>query len=370
MNTPPIDLLQPPGSHVEDPSHWIATTQGLILHGLREFGVLVIAGAVTSDGEMTRFEVRPVSGARVEPIHEFQLRRFLFTEDLRALPQPDGRVFIELPTRKTNKVPLRELLQSARCEEMQIPLPVGKNAAGEPVLEELDNLRHLLVHQRAQPDHGGYIHALVAAMLCRCNPAQMQFLLIAPDSSELQVYSELPHLVSPVVTDPEKALASLSWAVDEKERRFAMLEAGGFDDVNAFNSASGEPLPRLVVVISELAGLMTRKDDADQENAIILLARDGAKAGIHLIVATQVPTPNVVTGIIKAYIPSRIAFRTEDASGSLFMLDEPGAERLVDGGDLLYHGAGNSRLARLQGPDVTTGELERLVRFYSSGRET
>ncbi len=304
---------------------------------------------------------------------------------------------IELANTRKVTVTLRELLESTDWEEAKthsrIPLALGKDVYGKAIIADLAQMPHLLVAGTTGAGKSVCINALVASMLFRFTPEELRFIMIDPKVVELQHYNALPHLAFPVVTDPKKVLLALRWLIDEMERRYKMFARVGVRNIISFNGRpkkktatemnespeqnSGEikvpreeetpipeKIPYVVVVIDELADLM-QTASADVESAIARITQMARAAGIHLIVATQTPRADVITGVIKANIPSRIAFQVASKIDSRVILDENGADRLLGQGDMLYLPPSASRLIRAQGVLVTDEEIRRLVEFVS-----
>jgi len=293
---------------------------------------------------------------------------------------------------------LRELFESTDWEEAKtrsrIPLALGKDVYGKAIIADLAQMPHLLVAGTTGAGKSVCINALIASMLFRFTPEEMRFIMIDPKVVELQHYNALPHLAFPVVTDPKKVLLALRWLIDEMERRYKIFARVGVRNIISFNGRpkkktaaesnekpeqdSGEikvpredeipipeKIPYVVVVIDELADLM-QTAPADVESAIARITQMARAAGIHLIVATQTPRADVITGVIKANIPSRIAFQVASKIDSRVILDENGADRLLGQGDMLYLPPSASRLIRAQGVLVTDEEIRGLVEFVSA----
>jgi len=302
-------------------------------------------------------------------------------------------------------VTLRELLQSPDWGEAKghakIPLALGKDVYGKAIMTDLAQMPHLLVAGTTGSGKSVCINALIASMLFRFTPEELRLIIIDPKVVEMQFYNSLPHLTFPIVTDPKKVLLALRWLIDEMERRYKVFARVGVRNIISFNGRtpkkkdvdSGEDsveagvppakssnaadkavtaelqipdrIPYIVVIIDELADLM-QTAPADVETAIARITQMARAAGIHLIVATQTPRADVVTGVIKANIPSRIAFQVASKIDSRVILDENGADRLLGQGDMLYLPPSTSRLIRAQGVLVTDDEIRRLVKFVSA----
>jgi S-DNA-T family DNA segregation ATPase FtsK/SpoIIIE len=312
-------------------------------------------------------------------------------------------VGIELANSRKVTVKLRELLQSSDWEEakghVKIPLALGKDVYGKTIIADLAQMPHLLVAGTTGSGKSVCINALIASMLFRFTPEELRLVIIDPKMVELQAYSSLPHLAFPIVVDPKKVMLALRWLIDEMERRYRIFARVGVRNIVGFNARPTKPvaasaargdddetstegprsapaatkdepqipdkMPYVVVIIDELADLM-QTAPADVETGIARITQMARAAGIHIIVATQTPRADVITGVIKANIPSRIAFQVASKIDSRVILDENGADRLLGQGDMLYLPPSASRLIRAQGVLVTDDEIHRLVEFVSA----
>jgi len=405
---PGVDLLDQhnlEGRAAADPSE-LEHVQQILIDTLAQFGIAVAPGDITKGPTITRYEVYPAKGVRVDKIVSLErdLARATRAERINILAPIPGKdtVGIELANTRKVTVTLRELLQSADWEEAKthakIPLALGKDVYGKAIITDLAQMPHLLVAGTTGSGKSVCINALIASMLFRFTPEELRFIMIDPKVVEMQFYNSLPHLVFPIVTDPKKVLLALRWLIDEMERRYKIFARVGVRNIVGFNArpvkkkdvdfaedavaagAERHPtttpitvpredeippkLPYIVVIIDELADLM-QTAPADVESAIARITQMARAAGIHLIVATQTPRADVVTGVIKANIPSRIAFQVASKIDSRVILDENGADRLLGQGDMLYLPPSASRLIRAQGVLVTDDEIHRLVEFVS-----
>jgi S-DNA-T family DNA segregation ATPase FtsK/SpoIIIE len=312
-------------------------------------------------------------------------------------------VGIELANSRKVTVKLRELLQSSDWEEAKghakIPLALGKDVYGKTIIADLAQMPHLLVAGTTGSGKSVCINALIASMLFRFTPEELRLVIIDPKMVELQAYSSLPHLAFPIVVDPKKVMLALRWLIDEMERRYRIFARVGVRNIVGFNARPAKPvaagvdrgdddeastegprsapaatkdelqipdkMPYVVVIIDELADLM-QTAPADVETGIARITQMARAAGIHIVVATQTPRADVITGVIKANIPSRIAFQVASKIDSRVILDENGADRLLGQGDMLYLPPSASRLIRAQGVLVTDDEIHRLVEFVSA----
>jgi len=402
---PGLDLLaehDPEGRGGADPTE-LQRVQQTLIDTLAQFGIAVAPGDITKGPTITRYEVYPAKGVRVDKIVSLErdLARATRAERINILAPIPGKdtVGIELANTRKVTVTLRELLESTDWEEAKtrsrIPLALGKDVYGKAIITDLAQMPHLLVAGTTGAGKSVCINALIASMLFRFTPEELRFIMIDPKVVELQHYNALPHLAFPVVTDPKKVLLALRWLIDEMERRYKIFARVGVRNIISFNARPKkkhdvdvtnaaesvndaeikvpreheipipEKIPYIVVVIDELADLM-QTAPADVEGAIARITQMARAAGIHLIVATQTPRADVITGVIKANIPSRIAFQVASKIDSRVILDENGADRLLGQGDMLYLPPSASRLIRAQGVLVTDEEIRRLVEFVSA----
>jgi S-DNA-T family DNA segregation ATPase FtsK/SpoIIIE len=414
-----LDAHDTEGRTAADPAE-LEQIQRTLIETLAQFGIAVAAGDITKGPTITRYEVYPAKGVRVDKIValERDLARATSAERINILAPIPGKdtVGIELANTRKVKVTLRELLQSQDWEEAKtkakLPLALGKDVYGKTIIADLAQMPHLLVAGTTGSGKSVCINALVASMIFRFTPEELRFIMIDPKVVEMQVYNALPHLVIPVVTDPKKVLLALRWVIDEMEKRYKIFAAAGVRNITSFNGrpakktqkeldeaanasstdggrsssdaglAGARPsngikvprdddliipdrMPYIVIIIDELADLM-QTAPADVESAIARITQMARAAGIHLIVATQTPRADVITGVIKANIPSRIAFQVASKIDSRVILDENGADRLLGQGDMLYLPPSTSRLIRAQGVLVTDEEIHRLVEFVSA----
>jgi S-DNA-T family DNA segregation ATPase FtsK/SpoIIIE len=405
---PGLDLLDehdPEGRTATDPAE-LQHVQQILIDTLGQFGIAVAPGDITKGPTITRYEVYPAKGVRVDKIVSLErdLARATRAERINILAPIPGKdtVGIELANSRKVMVTLRELLQSQDWEDAKtkakLPLALGKDVYGKTIIADLAQMPHLLVAGTTGSGKSVCINALVASMLFRFTPEELRFIMIDPKVVEMQVYNSLPHLVIPVVTDPKKVLLALRWLIDEMEKRYKIFARVGARNIMGFNArppkktqkeldSEGitllpsnenkitvprdddliipDKMPYIVVIIDELADLM-QTAPADVESAIARITQMARAAGIHLVVATQTPRADVITGVIKANIPSRIAFQVASKIDSRVILDENGADRLLGQGDMLYLPPSTSRLIRAQGVLVTDHEIQGLVEFVSA----
>ncbi len=405
---PGMDLLDEhsmEGRGTSDPSE-LQDVQRVLIETLGQFGIAVAPGDITKGPTITRYEVYPAKGVRVDKIVSLErdLARATRAERINILAPIPGKdtVGIELANSRKVTVKLRELLQSSDWEEAKghakIPLALGKDVYGKTIIADLAQMPHLLVAGTTGSGKSVCINALIASMLFRFTPEELRLVIVDPKMVELQSYSSLPHLAFPIVVDPKKVMLALRWLIDEMERRYRIFARVGVRNIVGFNVRPKKPvaadadrgdeeeasegpssapsttkdelqipdkMPYVVVIVDELADLM-QTAPADVESAIARITQMARAAGIHIIVATQTPRADVITGVIKANIPSRIAFQVASKIDSRVILDENGADRLLGQGDMLYLPPSASRLIRAQGVLVTDDEIHRVVEFVSA----
>jgi S-DNA-T family DNA segregation ATPase FtsK/SpoIIIE len=396
----------------------LLATQQIIIDTLRAFGIEVTAGDITRGPTITRYEIYPSTGLRVSRISQLEadIARATCAERINILAPIPGKdtVGIELANSQKVAVPLHELLHDPefRSAKKKIPLALGKDVYGKTVIGDLAAMPHLLVAGATGSGKSVCINSIIASMLFKFGPDELRFIMVDPKVVEMQMYNKLPHMVVPVVTDPKKTVAALKWVVNEMEKRYRIFAKEGVRNFDGFNNrprpakidraamppSPPEPLvddaaieeiaraleagdlgeeedidellldddqipdrlPYIVVLIDELADLM-QTAPADVEMCIARIAQKARAAGIHLIIATQTPRADVVTGIIKANIPCRIAFQVSSALDSRVILDTKGADKLVGKGDMLYLPPGSAKLERAQGAYLSDAEVERIV---------
>ena len=319
---------------------------------------------------VTRYELQPAPGVKVQRITSLQndIALALAASSVRLEAPIPGKaaIGVELPNDRPGLVHLREILTSQEFQRSQSPLTVsvGKGIAGQPVVADLVAMPHLLIAGATGAGKSVALNAMIATILFGATPEQVRFLMIDPKRVELTNYNGIPHLLSPVVTGPREAAAKLRWAIQEMEGRYALFAGDGVRNIQAFNAQHPDrPLAYIVIIIDELADLMMVAP-SDFEEIICRLAQMTRAVGIHLVVATQRPSVDVITGLIKANIPSRIAFAVTSQVDSRTILDHPGAEKLLGRGDMLFSPIGAVRPMRIQGSFISDAESQRLVEFW------
>ena len=463
---PSLDLLDPidtEGQQAADPAELLGI-QETVIETLAQFGISVSRGDITRGPTITRYEVYPAKGVRVDKIVSLErdIARATRAERINILAPIPGKdtVGIEIANSKKQKVTLRELLESEDFQnaKAKIPIALGKDVYGKTIIADLAAMPHGLVAGTTGSGKSVCINSIIASILYRFTPEDLRFIMIDPKVVEMQIYNTLPHLVVPVVTDPKKVLLALRWAIDEMEKRYAIFAKTGVRNIGSFNerpkaktqkeldaaqaeedlfknaavaaaaAAEAEPetivdpateqtidfdamtddeifavpkpkpgpegltseeritrmttprntreddliipdrMPYIVIIVDELADLM-QTAPADVESAIARITQKARAAGIHMIIATQTPRADVITGVIKANVPCRVAFQVASALDSRVILDENGAERLLGQGDMMYRPPGTSRMIRAQGVLVTDEEIRKVVEHASAQSE-
>jgi len=343
---------------------------------LRSFRVEAEVVEVSVGPTVTRYDLAPGPGVKVSSIANLSndLALSLAAQGIRIEAPIPGKsaVGIEIPNKEPQGVLLREILESDRFKNFssKLAFAVGKDIAGNPVVADVADMPHLLIAGATGAGKSVCINTLIASLLYKARPDQVKLLMIDPKVVELSVYNGIPHLLIPVVTDPKKASGALNWAVQEMESRYNAFAETGCRDLKGYNrylieNDGGPSLPQIVIIIDELADLMmTCKGEV--EEAICRLAQKARAAGIHLIVATQRPSVDVITGLIKANIPSRLAFAVSSGTDSRTVLDMQGAEKLLGRGDMLFLPRGQNKPIRVQGGFISDKEVENLVAFLKA----
>ena len=374
-----LDYQRPPYTLLNVPQRTYAAEESpaekgrMLLDTLQSFNISARVVNITVGPVITRFELQPAQGVRVSRIT-------ILSDDIAlALAAPRVRIEapipgkaaigIEIPNKNIQSVLLREVIESAEFIAAKSPLAfaLGKDIAGKVVTADLDRMPHLLIAGTTGSGKSVCINDIILSMIYHTAPSDLRMILVDPKKVELKVYSPLPHLLLPVVTDAKKAAGALKWAVMEMDQRYQKMSLLNARDLNRYNSLQedeGNRLPRLVIIIDELADLMMVAAK-DVEEAICRIAQLGRAAGIHLIVATQRPSTDIITGLIKANIPSRIALTVSSAVDSRVIMDVNGAEKLLGRGDMLFHASGASKPIRAQAAFVSDEEVERVMDFFA-----
>ncbi len=340
---------------------------------LRSFGLNTEISSVTRGPSVTRYEVELEQGVRLNKLTNLadDIALSLGASGVRIAPVPDkiSIVGIEVPNKLTNVVTLREIIDSDKFRQAKSPLSfaIGKDIGDSPVVGDISKLPHMLIAGTTGSGKSVCMNSLILSLLYKSPPEDVRLIMIDPKMIELGIYNGIPHMLIPVVTDPKKAAGALQWAVMEMLKRYKQFSEKGVRDLQGYNesvdtSIGEQKLPRIVVLIDELADLMLVAAK-DVEESICRVAQMGRASGIHLVIATQRPSADVITGLMKANIPSRIAFAVDSSLNSRIILDQTGAEKLVGKGDMLYFPLGSGKPMRVQGTFVTDQEREDVINF-------
>ena len=345
---------------------------------LYSFGVSAKVENISVGPAITRYELKPAEGVRVSKIANLSddIALNLAAETIRIEAPIPGKqaVGIEIPNKEKETVPLRDVIESNEFEDNNSKLSValGKDVAGNVVIADIAKMPHVLIAGSTGSGKSVCINTIITSFIYNAKPSEVKLVMVDPKVVELSVYNGIPHLLIPVVTDPKKAAGALAWAVQEMENRYNLFAEKGVRDLKGYNSVAemdGEmglgKLPQIVIIIDELADLMMVAAK-DVEDAICRLAQKARAAGMHLVIATQRPSVDVITGLIKANVPSRIAFAVSSQIDSRTILDQVGAEKLLGKGDMLFYPASASKPIRVQGAFVSDGEVEKIVDFVKS----
>ena len=383
-SAPVIEYQRPPFTLLNSPNpHYAAGTESpqekgkLLVETLASFNISARIINISVGPVITRFELQPAQGVRVNRITTLSqdIALALAAPRVRIEAPIPGKaaIGIEIPNKSTAPVLLREVVESKEFMAAKSPIAfaLGKDIAGKVMFADLDRMPHLLIAGSTGSGKSVCINDIIISMVYKSAPSDVRMILIDPKVVEMKVFSTLPHLLLPVVTDPKKAAGALKWAVLEMEQRYqkmAQKNARGLDRYNSLVEEA-ERLPRIVIVIDELADLMMVAAK-DVEESICRIAQLGRASGIHLIVATQRPSTDIITGLIKANIPSRIAFMVSSAVDSRVIMDESGAEKLLGKGDMLFHANGANKPVRAQAAFVSDEEVERVMDFFGENEAT
>lgn len=359
---PPLSLLEP-GSG--EPEHDAEGTSRRLMEALSDLGVEAQVIRAVVGPRVTRYELRLGSGVKVSKISNLRqdIAYALAATEIRILAPIPGKsaVGVEVPNQRPATVTLGDVFQEyPGANEWALPVGLGKDISGRAVFFDLAEMPHLLVAGATGSGKSVMLSGLLTSLLLTTDPRQVKMVLIDPKRVEFSQFARVPHLITPVVTDVKKASNALSWAVAEMERRYEILEEFGTRSLDGYNSRAEKQLPYVVVVIDELADLMMSAA-AKVEDAVIRLAQKARAVGIHLVVATQRPSVDVITGMIKSNVPSRIAFAVSSQVDSRVILDTPGAEALLGRGDMLFKPVTALRPSRVQGAFISEAEVERVV---------
>lgn len=364
---PPFDLLDSSDTSVDSGN--IEANVAIIKKTLADFGIEAEMGEVNVGPTVTQYTLRPAAGIRLSQIAALQdnLALALAAHSIRMeLPIPGkSLVGIEVPNKSTAIVRIRDVMQTPQFvdHKSKLALALGRDVAGQPMVADLAKMPHMLVAGATGTGKSVSINSLFISLLYRNTPQDVKFIVIDPKRVELNLYNGIPHLLTPVITDHEKAVNALKWSVAEMDRRYKLLSEVGKRNILEYNESTELSMPYIVILVDELADLMAVAQ-ADVEAAIVRLAQMARAVGIHLVVATQRPSVDIITGLIKANITSRVAFAVASQIDSRTILDTSGAEKLLGNGDMLYTSAEFNKPKRVQGAFIGEKEVKKVVDFF------
>ena len=373
---PPIDILSKmEKASLKGGTKSLTDTAARLQKTLYSFGVSAKVENVTVGPAITRYELKPAEGVRVSKIANLadDIALNLAAETIRIEAPIPGKqaVGIEVPNKQKEMVGLREVLESEgfKNNDSKLSVALGKDVAGSAVIANIAKMPHVLIAGSTGSGKSVCINTIITSIIYNSKPSEVKLVMVDPKVVELSVYNGIPHLLIPVVTDPKKAAGALAWAVQEMDNRYNLFAEKGVRDLNGYNKAAEHEgagkLPQIVIIIDELADLMMVAAK-EVEESICRLAQKARAAGMHLVIATQRPSVDVITGLIKANVPSRIAFAVSSQVDSRTILDQVGAEKLLGKGDMLYFPSGASKPTRVQGAFVSDEEVEQIVNFVKS----
>ena len=372
---PPVELLsEGKGVVLKGGKKALADTATKLQKTLYSFGVSAKVENVSVGPAITRYEIKPAEGVRVSKIANLadDIALNLAAESIRIEAPIPGKqaVGIEIPNKENEIVHLRDILETDKFQKhkSKLAFALGKDVAGEEVVADISKMPHVLIAGSTGSGKSVCINTLISSIIYKAKPSEVKLVMVDPKVVELSVYNGIPHLLIPVVTDPKKAAGALAWAVQEMENRYNVFASKGVRDLKGYNASlqDGEgKLPQIVIIIDELADLMMVAAK-EVEESICRLAQKARAAGMHLVIATQRPSVDVITGLIKANVPSRIAFAVSSQIDSRTILDMVGAEKLLGKGDMLFYPAGASKPTRVQGAFVDDKEVEKIVDFLKA----
>ena len=377
---PPIQLLaEGEKKGIKGGKKAVADTATKLQKTLYSFGVSAKVENVSVGPAITRYELKPAEGVRVSKIANLadDIALNLAAETIRIEAPIPGKqaVGIEVPNKENEIVPLRDIIdcEAFKNHKSKLAFALGKDVAGNEVVTDIAKMPHVLIAGSTGSGKSVCINTLISSIIYKAKPSEVKLVMVDPKVVELSVYNGIPHLLIPVVTDPKKAAGALAWAVQEMVNRYSLFASKNVRDIKGYNEAlegegGGQKLPQIVIIIDELSDLMM-VSPKDVEDSICRLAQMARAAGMHLVIATQRPSVDVITGIIKANVPSRISFAVSSQVDSRTILDMAGAEKLLGKGDMLFYPAGAPKPTRIQGAFVSDKEVEKIVDFVKNNGE-
>ena len=382
---PPVSLLDRPKENRGEDEEHLDLAKATLQATLDSFDINGTVCNTVVGPRITRFEIDLQPGVRVEKVTQIQqnIAKDMRAESIRILAPVPGSdtVGIELPNKVSNMVYLRELMESEawRTTTKNIPIILGKDVAGKVIITDLAKAPHLLIAGSTGSGKSVCMNTLIMSLLYRFSPFELKLILVDPKYVELEIYRPLPHLITPLVNDPTKVPYALRWGVNEMEHRYQQMARVKAKNLEAFNGRppdpepvmdeNGDPIPQklplLIIIVDELADIMMTEAKKDVETSICRIAQKGRAAGIHLVIATQTPRKDIITGVIKANLPTKIAFKVSTGMDSRVILDSQGAEKLLGKGDMLFKGPAGE-MERIQGSMVSDPEIQKIADFVSS----
>lgn len=386
---PPITMLTKIEEKQQEVREEVERDKEIIIETLQSFGINAWISEVVIGPRVIRFEISIDSGIRVQKVEQLSqnIAMNLAADTIRILAPIPGKntVGIEVPNSKPTAVFMRQLMETTAWLETkaEIPIVIGKDIGGQAYITDLAKMPHLLIAGATGAGKSVCMNTLIMSLLFRFTPDQLRLIMVDPKVVEMEMYSRLPHLITPVVNDSAKVPLALRWAVAEMERRYRVMAKAHVKNLLGYNTRpqtaepviddAGKPIPEtmpyLVVIVDELADVMMTESKSDVETAIARIAQKGRAAGIHLVIATQRPSVNIITGVIKANLPTRIAFRVGSLTDSRVILDRPGAEQLLGKGDMLFVAPGGINLERIQGAMAHDPDIQKVVQFVADQRD-
>lgn len=369
---PSLDYLAPDSEEIGEPEEEIQKNANIILETMSDFGISAEIVGYDKGNRVTRYEILPKKGTKVSGIlnvnDDITLSLRVDGTRMEAPIPGRGTIGLEVPNKKPTVARLRNLLETKEFKGLSstTAVAIGRDISGEAVLGDIAKMPHLLIGGATGMGKSVAINSLIVSLLYKARPDQVKLIMIDPKQVEFTYYKDLPHLLTPIITDPKEAAAALKWLVKEMDYRYRLLERLSVRNIDAYNQAIKEktpyyaPLPKIVVIIDELADLMLQVKEPTESN-IVRIAQKARAAGIYLVLGTQRPSVNVITGVIKANIPSRLCCKVSSSVDSKVMLDTSGAERLLGKGDALYMPAGALKPMRIQIAYVSDGEAEAVA---------
>jgi S-DNA-T family DNA segregation ATPase FtsK/SpoIIIE len=372
---PQINFLIPPSRQTEDIDTLFLKEQAKKLEKkLEDFSIKGEVKEIAPGPVITTFEYKPAPGIKISKIVNLEndIALALSALSVRIVAPIPGKnvIGIEVPNKKREIVRIREIIESEIFENFKygLPLCLGKDIDGNAFVSDLSKMPHLLIAGATGTGKSVCLNSMITSLLYKCSPEDVKLLMIDPKRIELSLYNDIPHLITPVVTDMKKATNALNWAVKEMEQRYDLLAMEKVRNIDQYNAVSEEKLPYIVIIIDELADLMM-VSSRDVETALARLAQMARASGIHLILATQRPSVDVLTGVIKANFPTRISFQVSSKTDSRTILDTNGAEALLGNGDMIFLPPGTSKIKRLHGAYISEKEVTDVIDFLKSQME-